>query len=277
MTRTRSYALALLLIPAFVSCTAVSRGIGGITANKYAKARSGVVWVAPPPQELEPPAPERKSIYISFQDITGSDLELDANRLLRDAARAEGWTLAANPEEAQYRLRARARFFGEVDPESGGAQVGEQMGWIAGAAVGVGTYALVANATDNWVAGAAAGGVAGGLVGLGVSNASRPREWALITDFVLEVRTESPVEFEVLSSSSTAATGTGGAQGPRSGESGSTNVSSGRSATVKQTSNYLPYGVRLSVWANQMNMSEDEATPHIEERFVKAVKSMLPM
>ncbi|MEL7482979.1 MAG: hypothetical protein AAFN41_01370, partial [Planctomycetota bacterium] len=45
-------------------CTAVSRGMGKITANKYADARSGTVWVVPPPQ-LEPPAPDDKSVYIS--------------------------------------------------------------------------------------------------------------------------------------------------------------------------------------------------------------------
>ena len=40
--------------------------------------------------------------------------------------------------------------------------------------------------------------------------------------------------------------------------------------------NYFPHGIRLSAWANQMNMSEGEALPLIEERVRNVVSQMLP-
>lgn len=270
-------ALAMLLLAAAAvvapSCTSVSRGLGKITSNKYASARSGTVWIVPPPQ-LEPPAPENKTCYVSWRNI--SDSNLDMTQALKDAAVSQGWQVVADPTTAHYRLRAQCRFFGEVNPESGGADVGQQMGWIAGAAVGVGTYALVSDATDSWAAGAVAGGAAGGLVGAGLSNASKPREWAMIIDFVLEERTDQEVEFEVLSSSNNSGSGGGGVSGARMGETGSTQTGSSSSGAMTKRSNYFPHGVRLSAWANQMNMSEDEALPLVQERAAKVVTQMLP-
>ena len=98
-------------------CTTSARLLGRATANKYANPQSGTVWVVPLPQ-LEPLAPEDKTVYVSFQNI--SDANLDLTKLLRNAASAQGWELVSNPQEATYRLRVRTQFFGEVEPESGG-------------------------------------------------------------------------------------------------------------------------------------------------------------
>ncbi|MEQ8317476.1 MAG: complement resistance protein TraT [Phycisphaerales bacterium] len=263
----------LLAISATSGCTASARLLGKATANKYANPQSGTVWVVPPPQ-LEPPAPEDKTVYVSYQNI--SDADVDLTQLLRDAASAQGWQLVANPQEATYRLRARTRFFGEVEPESGGASAARAMGWISGAAVGVGTYALVESATDSWAAGAASGAAAGGLVGLGISNASKVREWALITDFVLEEYSPNPIEFELLADSDSSGTTTAGVGSGRAADGGATSQRTGSTATMTRTSNYFPHGVRLSAWANQMNMRENEAMPLIRNRVENVVKQMLP-
>ncbi|MFI4894238.1 MAG: complement resistance protein TraT [Phycisphaerales bacterium JB060] len=264
----------MLAIAATSGCTAAARGLGKVTANKYASAQSGTVWVVPPPDHLEPPAPEDKNVYISYRNI--SDADIDLTQLLRDAARAQGWQLVANPQEATYRLRATTRFFGEVQPESGGADAARAMGWISGAAVGVGTYALVESATDSWAAGAASGAAAGGLVGLGMTNASKVREWALITDFVLEEYSPEPIEFEMLAERDSSGTTTAGVGSGRAADGGATSQTSGSTATTKRTSNYFPHGVRLSAWANQMNMKEGEAMPLITERVERVVAQMLP-
>ncbi|GIW74438.1 MAG: hypothetical protein KatS3mg103_0960 [Phycisphaerales bacterium] len=150
------------------------------------------------------------------------------------------------------------------------------MGWISGAAVGAGTYVLVENATDSWIAGAGAGAAAGGLAGVGIANASKVREWALITDFVLEEYSPTPIEFEVLAESDRKGTSTAGASSGRMGEGGASTTRSGSTATMKRTSNYFPHGVRLSAWANQMNMKENEAMPLIRQRVEKVVQQMLP-
>lgn len=262
------------VVAASTGCTTVSRGLGKITANKYAEARSGTVWTVPPPQ-LEPPAPEDRTVYISFSNISdASDINLTPE--LRQAATDQGWTIVSDPTEATYRLRARLRFFGEVEPESGGRSIANKMGWITGAATGIGTGALVADATDSWAYGAAAGAGAGGLAGIGIANASTPREWAAIIDFVLEEHSDSPVEFEQFTDSSSAGNTGGGTGNDRTSDSGSTRTSNSSNATITTTSNYFPHGVRLSAWANQMNMKETEALPLIEERITKVVMQMLP-
>ncbi len=275
----RNAALAAVLtcgvasMSAMPGCTAAARGLGKLTANKYAEPQSGSVWSVPPPQ-LEPPAPDAKSVYISHSNI--SDADVDLSGLLREAAEAQGWKVVATSQDATYRLRARTRFFGEVEPESGGEGAARAMGWISGAAVGVGTGTLVADATDSWGAGVAAGTAAGGLVGLGMMNASKVREWAMITDFVLEEYSETPVEFELLSTNEAAGTTTAGVGSSRSADGGATTQGNQTTGSMSRSSNYFPHGVRLSAWANQMNMSEEEAMPLINKRVERVVKQMLP-
>ncbi|MGD8430804.1 MAG: complement resistance protein TraT [Ectothiorhodospiraceae bacterium] len=254
-------------------CTQMARGVGSITANKYAEPRSGSVWVVPPPQ-MEPPRPDDKTVYISFRNI--SDANVDLTDELRGAAREQGWTLVRDPRSAKYRLRASLRFFGEVKPDSGGVGVARTMGTISGAAVGIGTGYAVANATDSGVAGAAAGVGAGGLAGMGMSNASRPREWAMIVDFVLEEYKDQQVTFKMSTSSGSKQADTAGASNGRMSSGGGTATGNNSSATAKRTSHYFPHGVRLSVWANQMNMHKDEAMPLIVARAEKVVTQMLP-
>ena len=262
------------LVTSTIGCTAVSRGLGKITANKYAKPRSGTVWTVPPPQ-LEPPAPNKRTVYLSFRNISdASDINLTND--LRQAAVDQGWTVVTDPTQATYRLRASLRFFGEVDPESGGRNIANKMGWIAGAATGLGTGALVADATDNWAYGAAAGAGAGGLVGIGIANASAPREWAAIIDFVLEEYSESEIEFDKFTDSSTNANTGAGTGNDRMSDAGGTRTGSSSNASITTRSNYFPHGIRLSSWANQMNMSEEEALPLIQERITKVVTQMLP-
>jgi hypothetical protein len=267
-------ASVVLLAGSLVSCTSVSRGLGSVTANKFASARDGSVWVVPVP-ELEPRVAQDKTVFIDFRNQSDAD-DFDLRDILKDAARAEGWTVVDAPDKANIRLRARTRFFGEVVPESGGKNQAMVMGWIAGAAVGGATYYGVEAATDSWVAGAAAGAGGGGLAGLGIANASTPREWALITDFLVEEYHAEGVEF-TLQSEAGSQGGTGaGVEGPRSVDTGGSSRSNVKRTEVRQKSNYFPHGARLSAWANQMNMSEEEAKPLVLERTKKVVKQLLP-
>ncbi len=251
----------------------MARGMGSLTGDKFASARDGSVWVVPPPQ-LEPPAPENKTVYISYRNI--SDAQFDLTDLLKNAATADGWQVVTDPTLAAYRLRGSTRFFGEVEPESGGSGTGRMMGAITGAAVGVGTGILIADATDSTGWGIAGGAVAGGLVGAGMSNRSMPREWAMISDFVLEGRLSEPVEFELSTSAGSSATSAAGTGNARTTDGGGTTTSNSSSASAKKVSEYYPHGIRLSVWANQMNMQEDEALPLIIERCSSVVTQMLP-
>ena len=265
-------ALVALLVAA-TGCTAVARKLGSLTDNKYAEPRSGSVWVVAPPQ-LEPPAADKRVVYISYRNI--SDADIDLTDTIKQAAVQQGWRLTTDPQKATYRLRSSLRFFGEVEPESGGAGVGRSMGTVAGAAVGIGTGVAVANLTDSGWAGAAAGIGAGGLVAEGISNASRPREWALILDVVLEELGNKPVTFQMATAKQSGTLDVSGASsGQTSSAGGEVSVNTTGGTTTK-TSRYFPHGIRLSVWANQMNMQEEEALPHIYKRAERVVKQMLP-
>lgn len=273
----RKVAILCTLIIAFgfiISCTGASRGLGQLTANKYAEPRSGTVWVVPPPQ-LEPLPPDEKNIYISFRNISDAE-SIDLAGELKKAARVAGWDIVQDPQKATYRLRASLRFFGEVEPESGGESAARNMGIITGAAAGVGTGALVYGATDSYAAGGVAGLSTGGLMAQGIANASRPREWAMIIDFVLEEYNEEPIDYELMRSTGASTSDSAGARSSRmaaGGETSGKNVSSG---SMTRSSNYFPHGVRLSAWANQMNMREDEAMPHLRSRTERVVAQMLP-
>ncbi|MBC7193377.1 complement resistance protein TraT [Marinobacter sp.] len=274
MMSIRVAAVLVIVMTLMAGCTSMSRQIGSLTDNKYAEPRSGTVWVVPPPQ-LAPPAANARTVYISYRNISDSDIDL--LELLRTSAREQGWAVTNDPTNANYRLRASTRFFGEVEPESGGAFAASSMGAIAGAATGLGTGVAVANATDSGLAGAAAGIGVGGLVAAGITNASKPREWALIVDVVLEEYHSEQVEFTMATDSSSGTSDRAGTGNSRMASGGGTAKSNSSGATITKTSNYFPHGIRLSVWANQMNMKEEEALPHIEERTQRVVTQMLPM
>ncbi len=264
--------ILLALMLGVSACTDVSRGLGKITANKFAEPRSGTNWVTAPPQ-LDPPATADRTVYISFRNL--SDANVDLLPQLRDGASSMGWVIVNDPNNAKYRLRGDLRFFGEVEPESGGVGAAAGMGLIAGAATGVGTYAVADTFMGN-SGSAAVGGIAGGLVALGMANASRPREWAMVLDFVLEEYKETPVEFAMATETSrgtVSASGTGNSRTAMGGAETRTNSSA---ATSTRTSNYFPHGIRLTAWANQMNMAEEEAMPHILSRVERVVAQMLP-
>ncbi len=258
---------------AVTGCDQVSRGLGKLTSNKYAQPRSGSVWIVPPPQ-LEPVSADKKTVYISFRNI--SDADVDLTDVLKQSAKNQGWTLVQDPSKATYRLRASLRFWGEVQPETGGAAKAASMGTIAGAAVGLGTAAALSRSGRGGLTSLGAGVGAGGLVGLGMANASRPREWALIIDFVLEEYSDKPVSFTMSRGSDSSTAAGAGAVNSRTAIGGGTKESNTTSGSFSKKSHYFPHGLRLSVWANQMNMKEDEAMPLVQQRLVKVVKQILP-
>ena len=274
MSKLKQLFTLAIVVSFLAGCTQVSRKLGDLTDNKYAKPRSGTVWVVPPP-DLEPPSSANKTVYVSYRNISDADIEiLD---LLKTSAQDQGWKIVSDPNKAKYRLRATTRFFGEVEPDSGGAFVGRSLGLITGAAVGIGTGAAIASSSGSNFAGAAAGGLVGGLVAAGMVNGSGPREWALIIDVVLEEYSAKPVEFEMSTSSSSGRSDSSGTGNSRTTSGGSTNSGNSRNASMTKKSNYFPHGIRLSVWSNQMNMQEEEAMPEIMNRTKRVVTRMLPM
>ncbi|MES0873049.1 complement resistance protein TraT [Sinimarinibacterium thermocellulolyticum] len=268
--------LVVLAVAASLSagCATVSRGMGQITANKFAEPRSGTVWVVPPPQ-LEPVSGPR-TVYISWRNISDAQ-NLNFLNTMRTAAQQQGWQVVNDPDTAKFRLRASLRYFGEVEPESGGANVANGLGAISGAAVGIGAGMAVARASNSNLGGVAAGGMIGGLVAAGIANASRPREYAAIIDFVLEEYNAKPIQFTVATDSASGTRDGASTGNARMASGGGTSMGNTSGATMTRTSHYFPHGVRLSAWANQMAMKEEEALPLIESRIESVVTQLLPM
>lgn len=256
-------------------CASVSRGLGTITSNKYAEPRSGTIWVVAPPQ-LEPVSGER-TVYISYRNISDAQ-DIDLLPILRNSAQQQGWTIVSDPEKAKFRLRASLRYFGEVRPESGGADIAGGLGSIAGAAaVGIGVGVGMSALTGSGYGGVAAGGLAAGLIAQGLSNASKPREYAAIVDFVLEQYSAKPVTFTMSTGTASGTADAAGASDGRMVAGGSQTQGNRSGATATRTSHYFPHGVRLSAWANQMAMKDTEALPLITARIEKVVTQLLPM
>ena len=272
-------ALSLAVIS---SCTSVSRGLGNLTDNKFSKPRSGSKWIIPPPQ-LEPAYGDAKTVYISFRNVSDfTDINLKTQMISN--AIAQGWKVVDNPTKAKFRLRAVLRYFGEVEPESGGLGYAQSLGSVAGAAVGATTVAVGLENSDSLTDVVASFG-AGALIGTGLNNAAGVREWALIMDVLLEEYSEKEVEFAISSNNSRTnvnESNTGSRKGVFGTEYGS-NVNAGsaasntsKSASITKKSNYFPHGMRLSIWANQMNMREYEAIPEITGKLEKVITQILP-
>jgi len=293
--------LVLFVFTSLTNCTSFSRGMGNLSDNKYSKARSGSKWIIAPPQ-LEPLAAEQKTVYISFNNISDAS-SIDLEQLMVDEAKSQGWTIETDPNKANFRVRASLRYFGEVEIESGGVNQASQYGDITGAAVGYGAGPPV-NPSGSVVAEVVADIVteigldnadslgeaivvigAAAIIGSAIANASEPREWAMIIDILLEEYNEEGFEFEIATASedSNISRNSVGSQRDILGNESGNTVNDGaqtqsltKSAYITKKSNYFPYGTRLSVWTNQMNMRENEALPELKKRIENVMGSLLP-
>jgi len=278
--------LALIFASSLLLSGAACRSVGGVAGSRDAAARSGTVWNVPAP-ELPPLRPEQKTAYVTVRNI--SDADINVRQEIRAAVRDAGFRLVEDPEEAHIRLRATVRYFGENENADEGRGLANSLGAVGGAAIGVGTGAAVtgvmrrtmnANRQYGYGTGIAAGAVVGTLAVQGISNRMRAREWNLIVDLLLEERTEEPITFTVARDSAVGSTaGTGVATGRGGVESqltggGATDTTTTAGA-MERTSNYFPHGMRLTVWARQIGMREDEAMPLMQRRLENVLANVL--
>jgi len=275
-------AIVIFAVASLTNCTSVSRGLANLTDNKYGKARSGSKWIIAPPQ-LEPLSQEQKTVYISFKNISDA-ASINLKQIMVDDAVNQGWQIVNDPNMANFRVRATLRYFGEVAPESGGIDQAASFGGVAGAAVGFGAGIIALDNADS-IGEVAVGVGAAAIAGAGIANASMPREWALILDVLLEEYSNKGFEYSVSTSSgnSNLSRNSVGSQRDFFGNERGNAVSDGaqtqslsKSASITKKSNYFPYGTRLSVWANQMNMREDEALPELKMRLEQVIGQLLP-
>ncbi len=272
--------VGLIAILGFVMVVGTGcRSVGGLIGNKDAEARSGTVWNVPAP-DIEPVAPEERTVYIRVRNISDAT-EINLTPDIKSSVQDAGYILVDDPTEANFRLRASLRFFGENEAGDLGQSQARLLGGISGAGIGLGTYGVARSAGGNFGVSAGAGAAAGGLAGLAITNRMQAREWNLIIDMVLEEKQDTPVQFTVASGKERdSSTGAGNAVvGPGGGGNsvagGETSSTSTR-AEITKTSDYFPHGIRLTAWARQIGMTQAEALPLLEAKIRAVMPQILP-
>lgn len=92
-------------VPAALVCFILVLGQIGCAGTK-----DGLVWHTPIPP-MTPPADGRNTIYVTWQDVTGRDVDLQKD--IRSTLEARGYKIERNPSAADYRLMATLRYFDE--------------------------------------------------------------------------------------------------------------------------------------------------------------------
>jgi hypothetical protein len=271
--------LAWMSLVGLPGCSAVGRGMGSAVGSKYATPDAGITWNVPAP-ELEPPPDSKRNVYLTIRNISDAS-GIDIKGALEQGITNQGYRITSDPEHANYRLRVSIRYFGENEAADGGNAQASGLGAISGAAVGVGTGAAINKVAGSSLGAVAGGGVTGALVGIGMENATKPREWDLIADVLLEERLAKAVEVRIASDRQTTSETGSSAQSThdqtqQQSVGGSATSNTGSAMTVKRKTNYLPHGIRVTGWARQMGMTRDEAIPLIQAKLASAPAGLLP-
>lgn len=278
-----------LLTGALLAALLVSTGcrsVGGLAGSRDAEPRSGTVWNLPAP-DLPPLRPDQRTAFVSIRNI--SDADIDIRHQIRSAVQGAGFQLVDDPDEAHIRLRATIRYFGENENADEGRGLAQNLGAVGGAATGVAAGAATtgvmrrtmnANRQYGYGTGIAVGGLAGTIAAHGIANRMRAREYNLIVDMLLEERLEEPMTLTVASDTAAATTdatetrrGRGGVEDQRTG--GGATATTTTAGEMERTTNFFPHGMRLTAWARQIGMTEEEAVPLIQRRVENVLANVL--
>lgn len=187
---------------------------------------------------VDPVSPEKRTIFI---DVKSGVQEFDRavfKRLLTEsfAANSNGYTIANDPEKAQYVLSAFVLNLEKASPAASQQALGRgyQGGVLAGAAIG--------GATNNGYKGALAGAVVGGATDLISGALVKDVTYMLVCDVQIKERAKSGVVITRDTSITTKASDNGGVH---------------QSST--EQSNQKEYATRIVTTANKANLKLEDA------------------
>ncbi len=279
--------VAMLLAGFVAVASSGCRSVGGLLGSKDAEARSGTVWNVPAP-DIPPPAPAKRTAYVSVRNMSDAE-QIDIRADVQAAVRESGYTLVDDPTKAQYRLRATIRYFGENEAADEGRGMANRMGVIGGAATGVAAgvggahlaRSAGANRTVTTGVGIGGGALVGSMAGMAIANRMKAREWNLIVDLLLEERLDKPITFTVASDRGVRSDAHSSAYTGRSGVEGQVTGGGARDRTtttgqMERTSDFFPHGMRLTAWARQIGMKENEAVPILQNRLRNVLPRVMP-
>ena len=193
---------------------------------------------------LQPVAPQDKIVYVSARN-TSTATGLNFRNELISALRSEGYSVANNPQKANFMLMSNVLYIGK---ESQNYTVASALaGGFGGAFIGS-RY----NSGTSMIAGGALGALAGGIIGSMFQN----KNYMMVVDIQLEQRQAGTYT----TSSTNASQGT------------ASNVTT-YNAGVK---NWAIYRDRIVSQASAMNLVFTSAEPLLKQQMAHSIANLLP-
>jgi hypothetical protein len=267
-----SLLLSSLAVFSFSGCETTSAG--SALGFKGARERTGLVWNTPLP-EMEPPGPNRRTIYVQFRDASGTAMDL--RKEVRGKIESMGYTLERDPDKADYRLQATLRFFGENPAADEGRNVAATLGGVAGFGTAAAVYST-GRALGAPSSGAmASAGLLGVMGGIAMSNATTAVEWNMIIDFAVAEKIAGGVRTQQRNSqereqSSGFSSGTGG--GAVSGNQVDRSMRDQETDELRRS--HLIHGARVTAWASQWQMKKEKAQELLLPQLINAISNAVP-
>ncbi|MFN5943895.1 MAG: complement resistance protein TraT [Phycisphaerae bacterium] len=250
-------------------CQSASDGIGRFTGEEGATTGyERVTWDADV-GEINPPSPDRRTVYVQFNDATGRDIQM--RNELRDELKALGYQIVTNPDSAAYKLQVRITSFDRReagDRRDGTGQVLQRTGTNTASRAGS------AISCGGFIGDVIQGGAS--ILGEKIGNDTTAREWCLVANFTLAEFVPEGVQTDNYSANQNrtgASNGTGNASGYTVG---TRNTVDGQSQTMTTLKNHIEYRRTLTASTTKWNMSEQEAYDKLLPRLLKAAANALP-
>jgi len=262
----------ILLVVGMCTAGALTTGcasIGALTGSEGATTGfEKVTWDADV-GEINPPSPERRTVYVQFNDATGRGLQMRED--LREELTSLGYAVVANPDNAAYKLQVRLISF---DRREAGDRADGTSRALAGSSNSASQH-VSRNVGGGGLLGTVLDGV-GDLVGEGVRNRTTAREWCLVANFTLAefvpegvVTTNHSSTVNRTSSGNFAANASGSTGGGR-------DTVDGQTQTITQLNNHREIRRTLTASTSKWGLSEAEAYDRLLPRLRKAAANALP-
>ncbi len=266
----RVCALALLCASLTMSC----RSVGSVLGNPDAELRTGQWWAASLP-ETTPTRAQQRVVWVSYRNAT-QEPAYDLHRDLVDAIIDQGYTVTHDPDKAQFHVVYTLRFAGENPRNDEGRSLATGLGAIGGGGAG----ALIARAAGGSSAAMIGGGlgsaVVGALAGTAIDHYSRVVEYDAILDVRLAQRQKTQVTRSV-TGTRLARQDTGTQRRTAGGAvAGTADATLQVSQTLEEKDPMLWHENRLVLWARQIRLRPEEATPTLTRALLRTLPQVLP-
>lgn len=230
--------LALLM----TGCAAVQTSISHADLDVQSKMTNTVF--------LDPVTPDRKVIFLQVRNSSDRP-EIDITPDVRQALATKGYTLVADPDQANYQLQVNVLQVGKASPSAA-----EQ--------ANVGGYGSVLNtaysgsyigSTFGGYNATAAGGLVAGAIATLADAAVKNVTFSIVTDLQISERSIAPVTEQTV-------------QSLEQGRAGRRNV------TTQEVSSWKRYQTRIVRPANEVNLDFAAAVPTLRGGMARSITGM---